>query len=210
MKKLIRSLVIASGGLFLAATASNAASISFTSTGSELDDDKILDIATAIGDVINFTVLFDTNGITTNPSLVSEVEISFSIELDMTELELVNFPSVIPATPNGFRGDFAPLPQNMKGTLITFQAKVLNGLINDGMSDVSLKLNSANIGGRLSGQDVSSSFGGAGIKQTVEVQPVPEPTTIFGSALALGVGGWLKRKKSSQQNKTTPQNWTVI
>jgi hypothetical protein len=32
---------------------------------------------------------------------------------------------------------------------------------------------------------------------------VPEPTTIFGSALALGVGGWLKRKKSSQQNKIT-------
>jgi len=29
-------------------------------------------------------------------------------------------------------------------------------------------------------------------------EPVPEPTTIFGSALALGVGGWLKRKKSSQ------------
>jgi len=34
-------------------------------------------------------------------------------------------------------------------------------------------------------------------------EPVPEPTTIFGSALALGVGGWLKRKKSSQQDKTT-------
>jgi hypothetical protein len=36
-------------------------------------------------------------------------------------------------------------------------------------------------------------------------EPVPEPTTIFGSALALSVGGWLKRKKSSQQNKTVPQ-----
>jgi hypothetical protein len=35
---------------------------------------------------------------------------------------------------------------------------------------------------------------------------VPEPTTIFGSALALGVGGWLKRKKSSQQHKTTSQH----
>ena len=35
-------------------------------------------------------------------------------------------------------------------------------------------------------------------------EPVPEPTTIFGSALALGVGGWLKRKNSSQQNKTKP------
>jgi hypothetical protein len=34
----------------------------------------------------------------------------------------------------------------------------------------------------------------------------PEPTTIFGSALALGVGGWLKRKKSSRQNKTRSQH----
>jgi hypothetical protein len=37
-------------------------------------------------------------------------------------------------------------------------------------------------------------------------EPVPEPITIFGSALALGVGGWLKRKNSSRQNKTTPQH----
>jgi hypothetical protein len=37
------------------------------------------------------------------------------------------------------------------------------------------------------------------------IETVPEPTTIFGSALALGVGGWLKRKKSSQQSKTTSQ-----
>jgi hypothetical protein len=45
------------------------------------------------------------------------------------------------------------------------------------------------------------------IIETADIaEPVPEPTTIFGSALALGVGGWLKRKKSSQQNKTTPQN----
>jgi hypothetical protein len=41
---------------------------------------------------------------------------------------------------------------------------------------------------------------------TIETEPVPEPTTIFGSALALGLGGWLKRKKSSQQNKTTSQH----
>jgi len=41
---------------------------------------------------------------------------------------------------------------------------------------------------------------------TITTEPVPEPTTIFGSALALGVGGWLKRKKSSQHNKTTSQN----
>jgi len=42
--------------------------------------------------------------------------------------------------------------------------------------------------------------------ETVDTaEPVPEPTTIFGSAIGLCLGGWLKRKKSSQQNKTTPQ-----
>jgi hypothetical protein len=39
----------------------------------------------------------------------------------------------------------------------------------------------------------------------VETQPVPEPTTIFGSAIFLGVGGWLKRKKSAPQNKAKSQ-----
>jgi hypothetical protein len=51
--------------------------------------------------------------------------------------------------------------------------------------------------------------GGATLRQPyliIETEPVPEPTTIFGSALALGVGGWLKRKKSSQQHKTTSQH----
>ena len=42
--------------------------------------------------------------------------------------------------------------------------------------------------------------------ETVDAaEPVPEPATIFGSALALGVGGWLKRKKLSQ-HKTTSQD----
>jgi len=44
------------------------------------------------------------------------------------------------------------------------------------------------------------------LKVEGEHKEVPEPTTIFGSALALGVGGWLKRKKSSQQNKAAPQH----
>jgi hypothetical protein len=36
-------------------------------------------------------------------------------------------------------------------------------------------------------------------------QPVPEPTTIFGSAIGLCLGGWLKRKKSTPQNKANSQ-----
>ena len=43
------------------------------------------------------------------------------------------------------------------------------------------------------------------ITLVVETEPVPEPTTIFGSAIFLGVGGWLKRKKSTPQNKAHSQ-----
>jgi hypothetical protein len=40
---------------------------------------------------------------------------------------------------------------------------------------------------------------------TLVVESVPEPTTIFGSAIFLGVGGWLKRKKSNPQNQAKSQ-----
>ena len=61
--------------------------------------------------------------------------------------------------------------------------------------------------GAISLSPNSSGFEPRLIVETVDVaEPVPEPTTIFGSALALSLGGWLKRKKSSQQNKTTPQH----
>jgi len=44
------------------------------------------------------------------------------------------------------------------------------------------------------------------IVETADVaEPVPEPTTILTAAIALGWGGWLKRKKSNQQHKTTSQ-----
>jgi hypothetical protein len=36
-------------------------------------------------------------------------------------------------------------------------------------------------------------------------ESVPEPTTILTAAVALGWGGWLKRKNSSQQDKTKSQ-----
>ncbi len=62
-------------------------------------------------------------------------------------------------------------------------------------------------------EDFYSNYGTATLvnpRLTIETadvaEPVPEPTTIFGSAIGLGLGGWLKRKNSSRQNKTTPQH----
>jgi hypothetical protein len=64
-----------------------------------------------------------------------------------------------------------------------------------------LSNNDAFVGFRISGNE----FGNVILSRDVSLiittedvaEPVPEPTTIFGSALALSLGGWLKRKKSS-------------
>ncbi|MEG4325158.1 PEP-CTERM sorting domain-containing protein [Microcoleus sp. herbarium5] len=63
-----------------------------------------------------------------------------------------------------------------------------------------------NLGGlSLKGSDIPGSQPRLIVETAEAAEPVPEPTTIFGSAIALGVGGWLKRKKSNQQHKTTSQ-----
>jgi hypothetical protein len=208
IKKLIRSLVIASSGLFIAATASDAASISFRPTGTQLDQDEILDFSGNPGDLVNIEILIDTSGINLNSNFYNVV-IEFSLFLDPTELRTINFPvETDESYPNNyFSTNFS---ENTTASVAIVPIKMLEGLINDGTADLRLKLDSAYT--RNSSdvrQDVTNLFevgGGFGSEQTLDFQPVPEPTTIFGSALALGVGGWLKRKKSGQQNKTTPQD----
>jgi hypothetical protein len=208
MKKLIRSLIIASTGLFITATACDAASISFRPTGTQLDQDEILDFSGKPGDLVEFEIFVDTNGINLNPNFYNVV-IEFSLFLDPTELRTINFPvETDESFPNNyFSTNFS---ENTTALVARVPIKMLEGLINDGKADLRLKLDSAytrNFNGVR--QDVTNLFevgGGFGSEETVDFQPVPEPTTIFGSALALGVGGWLKRKISSQQNKPTSQN----
>jgi hypothetical protein len=68
--------------------------------------------------------------------------------------------------------------------------------------------NGDNFGGfgiRVHNSSSFLSYGGGYIPATsltVSAEPVPEPATVLGTALALGWGGWLKRKNSNQQNKT--------
>ena len=208
VRKLIRSLVIASSGLFITATACDAASISFRPTGTQLDQDEILDFSGKPGDLVEFEILIDTNGINLNPNF-NNVVIEFSLFLDPTELRTINFPvETDESYPNNyFSTNFS---ENTTASVAIVPIKMLEGLINDDTADLRLKLDSAYI--RNSNdvrQDVTNLFevgGGFGSEQTLDFQPVPEPTTIFGSALALGVGGWLKRKKSTQQDKTTSQH----
>jgi hypothetical protein len=77
--------------------------------------------------------------------------------------------------------------------------RVSNGDAFAGFGIRALNLGTLTLGG--------ANFPGIQPRLIVETaEPVPEPTTIFGSALALSLGGWLKRKKSSQQDKRTTQH----
>ena len=75
----------------------------------------------------------------------------------------------------------------------------VNQLVNSNNAFAGFTIRASNFGGvTLNAYDNNSSL-------VIEAEPIPEPTTIFGSVLALSLGGWLKRKNSSQNNKTTSQ-----
>jgi hypothetical protein len=79
----------------------------------------------------------------------------------------------------------------------------VNQQVNNGNAFAGFGIRALNFGGLfLSNGD----FSGSKPRLIVETaEPVPEPTTIFGSAIGLSLGGWLKRKKLSQKSKTVPQ-----
>jgi hypothetical protein len=79
----------------------------------------------------------------------------------------------------------------------------VNQLVSNNDAFAGFTIRASNFGGVvLNDFDNNSSL----IIETVDVpEPVPEPATIFGSAIGLCLGGWLKRKKSNQHNKTVPQ-----
>jgi len=79
----------------------------------------------------------------------------------------------------------------------------VNQRVSNGDAFAGFGIRALNSGGLILG---GGNYPGSSPRLVVETaEPVPEPTTIFGSAIALGVGGWRKRKKSSQQHKTTSQ-----
>ena len=90
------------------------------------------------------------------------------------------------------------------GDILSFDVSpFVNQRVSNGDAFAGFGIRALNFGGLYLNNYTSPGIKPRLIVETADVaEPVPEPTTIFGSALALGVGGWLKRKKSSQHNKT--------
>jgi hypothetical protein len=90
------------------------------------------------------------------------------------------------------------------GDILSFDVTpFVNGRVSNGDTFAGFGIRALNLGSLTLG---GANFPGIQPRLIVETaEPVPEPTTIFGSAIALGWGGWLKRKNSSQQNKTKSQ-----
>jgi hypothetical protein len=224
MKKLVRSLVVALGGVFIGATASDAAGISFFINGpleyypGQFDQDSISDIEIAPGRLIPFFLYTDTSVTLPNPG-INQVFIDYSVIIDdPAEIEFSSNPELPDLSNLGnptlsnlgnptlnFRLNF-PLNYNRNERVPSFWIKTLDGMRNDGMSDLSFRLNSAQfINNSGVFQDISNLFGGAGVQATLEFQApaspsqdVPEPGTMLSAAVALGWGAWLKRKNASQ------------
>ena len=95
-----------------------------------------------------------------------------------------------------------PAPDSLNRSLqVDFDVtSFVNQRVNNGDAFAGFSIRALNIGAVAIMPDNSGD-----LVKLIVAEPVPEPTTIFGSAIALGLGGWLKRKKSSQQHKTVSQ-----
>lgn len=202
--KLFRYCIALIPILLLNALPASAASLTFTPRGGQLDGDPINDIATTPGNTISFDVSLNNAGLAGNLT-----EITYTHIFDRSELNRVNLLLDIPGV---FSGNFAHFPSdrvshlgsispNFSNRIDLLQFTTLPGLVNDGVSDLSLVVVSAfaNIGGART--NVTAQFA----PQTVEVQPVqgaPEP----GSFLLLGLGlGLLAAYKKFPLRFNAPQ-----
>lgn len=131
------------------------------------------------GESIGFVLLLD------EIHFREQIEIqSYGVDYDRTELSLVQT-----LDPIG-------LNQELRGTavLARYIFEVLEGVVKDGLPDVS-----AGASYRLqTGYFSPPSFEGA-VTVSGDVEPVPEPVTIFGTATALGCGALFKRKSSKKK-----------
>jgi len=108
-----------------------------------------------------------------------------------------------------FLGSFTGPRQDTRNIVSFNVTPFLNRLVSNnneyaGFSLRSLTENTLFLMGRPEGGRTSRAFPPQLVVEG-EYEVVPEPTTIFGSAIGICLGGWLKRRKSISQNKAKSQ-----
>jgi hypothetical protein len=175
-----------------------AANLSFTPTGSQLDNDPILDIDIGPGQIIDFTIDINTVGLTNNVG-----SFTYRVHFDSGELAFQNIAGLVSGgiTAAGLLSVYGnnlniPVQNSQIITTIRFITVNPGKAPHDGVFD--FKISSAS-GSYTNGGSIPNIFTYGTKKdpflQEVEVQ-VPEPTSILGlfSLGIIGAGATIKRQ----------------
>ncbi len=181
------------------------ASVSFAPTGSQLDNDLIPDLATNIGESLDFSFFLDTTGLNANLTSLELLFAQDTSELETltvarTDADIAAFPTFsgvpTPGTiPSAIFSRSGPgiAPDSLVEIVVTTYL-VQPGLINDGLADQLVTVISAT---DANGTDVTSLF--EPVSQSVDVQPVPESSFPLGLLIFVTLGfSLIKRKRLSK------------
>ena len=208
----IAATVVASTTLSVAISATNpayGASLRYISPmQSQLDNDLIDDIAVNVGDPVNFVLELDTTGLDANLVSLSYVPIRDGNELELIanprtgealnlfpdfSLERVTDPDTGQVTVTVTEsGDTGVAPDTIV-ILREIEYTALPGITNDGLSD--LRISEVTEAIDANGNNVTALFTPTP-SDGADVQPVPEPATIFGMGFALITMPLLKKARS--------------
>jgi hypothetical protein len=101
------------------------------------------------------------------------------------------------------------ISSSSSGDILNFDVtSFVNQRVSNGDAFAGFGIRASDLGGLFLNNGSNSGIKPRLIVESADVaeQGVPEPTTILTAAVALSWGGWLKRKNSSQQNKTKSQS----
>lgn len=184
----------------------NAAGIGFLDPGSQRDGDTILDIEIGSNQPLSFNIFADANGyIPSNPD-AAFIQFDLTTFTDSDEY----FGAISGLLVFDLSGPSVQQIGTFNGVTVNPGQKPHDGVVDFGITLTGINLFDSD--NNFLGTDPASAFEspsvnafdqpGTQFNQVVELQQVPEPLTILGSATALGVGSLLKRKSSKQKTKS--------
>ncbi|MGL6340041.1 MAG: calcium-binding protein [Waterburya sp.] len=165
------------------------ASVTFTPSGTQLDNDELADIQVDKSDRLGFNFTLDTSGLDTELQ-----SLKLQLEGDSTEVNLsdtltdffgTTFPDVAVVEDNS-DGDFTSVVVELKGqpgaipntenVIVESEATILDGLVNDGATDIGVTVLEAI---DANGKNVTNLFEPA--KSAIDLQPLSQVQAIFGT-----------------------------